>query len=303
MKTILNEELKKFNLLTKYDSRLTLSENTQIINEQLKGFREFIELNAKEAKKTLENIGLKNFKTESGVVLKNTDEILDAMKKGGSLTSKEVGTIRKLIYNSNYCSKELRGVIAIDVAKALVKEVGAGHTDSQIIAALTNNGFTKDTDLILQKYKALTPKVKPPKPNKNTIVDALNTLKSDVNIEKLLTYTNNPTVTRNQLESFLTAAIKKNKTYTDVYDDLVKIIKSHPEFDAKKWAKTEAKLNTAMKSGKYWPLVAVIILFGIGAGWWKWDPIKKFACNLFGNPQWFCGSEGNNLNSDDGALN
>jgi hypothetical protein len=291
MKTILNEELKKFNLLTKYDSRLTLSENTQIINEQLKGFREFIELNAKEAKKTLENIGLKNFKTESGVVLRNTEEILDAMKRGGSLTSKEVGTIRKLIYNSNYCSKELRGIIAIDVAKALVKEVGAGHTDSQIIAALTQNGFTRDTDLILQKYKTLTPKVKPPKPNKNAIADALNILRTDVNMEKLLSYTNNPQVARTQLESFLTAAMKQNKTYTQVENDLIAIIKNRPEFDAKKWAKTEAKLNTVMKAGKYWPIVAVIILFGIGAGWWKWDTIKKFACNIFGNPQWFCGSE------------
>ncbi len=64
-----------------------------------------------------------------------------------------------LVYtiNFNCCCKGCSwwNVISIDVAKALLKEVGSGHTDAQIIAALNKAGFTKDTDLILKKYRRI----------------------------------------------------------------------------------------------------------------------------------------------------
>ena len=94
------------------------------------------------------------YKTESRVILKDTDEIINAMKKEGILTAKEVGSIRKKIYNSTKCSIELKEIIAIDVAKYLKNKHSDLITDKEISSFLKEKGF-KDTDLIIKKYRQI----------------------------------------------------------------------------------------------------------------------------------------------------
>jgi hypothetical protein len=94
------------------------------------------------------------FKTESGVILKDTDEIINAMKKGGILTAKEVGSIRKKIYNSANCSFELKEIIALDVAKYLKNKHSDLKTDKEISSFLKEKGFN-DIGIILKKYRQI----------------------------------------------------------------------------------------------------------------------------------------------------
>jgi hypothetical protein len=155
MKSILSEELNKFNLLTKYDSKLTLTENTEILNEGIgiKGFLELLVSNRELVKQALKDIKLKTFTTESGKVLKNTDEIIEAIKRG-ELTGKEIGGIRKSLYNATTSPSTLKDAIALDVARWIKKKHGELHTDADIIKLLTEKGFT-DTNRILVKYKGI----------------------------------------------------------------------------------------------------------------------------------------------------
>ncbi len=94
------------------------------------------------------------YKTESGVILKDTDEIINAIEKGGILTAKEVGSIRKKIYNSANCSIELKEIIALDVAKYLKNKHSDLKTDNEITSFLKEKGFT-DIGFILKKYRQI----------------------------------------------------------------------------------------------------------------------------------------------------
>jgi hypothetical protein len=155
MKLIISEELNKFNLLTKYDSKLTLTENTKILNEGIgiKGFLEVLITNRGLVKQALKDIKLTKYTTESGIFLKDTDEIIEAMK-GGGLTAKEIGRIRKSLYNATTSDAVLKDAIALDVARWIKKKHGNLHTDGDIVKLLTKRGFS-DPNRILTKYKLL----------------------------------------------------------------------------------------------------------------------------------------------------
>jgi hypothetical protein len=155
MKLILNEELNKFNLLTKYNNRLTLTENTQVLNEGpgIKGFLEILSTNAEMVKKALKDIKLTEFTTVEGKFFKNTNEIIEAMKSG-EISAKELGGIRKSLYNASTSPTLLKDVIALDIAKWVKQKHGELHTDADIVKLLTERGFT-DTNRILLKYKGI----------------------------------------------------------------------------------------------------------------------------------------------------
>jgi hypothetical protein len=158
MKLIISEELNKFNLLTKYDSKLTLTENTEILNEGIgiKGFLEVLITNRGLIKQALKDIKLTKYTTESGIFLKDTDEIIEAIK-AGELTAKEIGRIRKLLYNATTSSSVLKDAIALDVARWIKKKHGNLHTDADIVKLLTERGFS-DPNRILTKYKLIVGK-------------------------------------------------------------------------------------------------------------------------------------------------
>jgi hypothetical protein len=155
MKSILSEELNKFNLLTKYNNKLTLTENTQVLNEGpgLKGFLELLTTNAEMVKKALKDIKLTEFITKDGKQFKTTDKIIEAIKNG-EISAKELGGIRKSLYNASTSPTLLKDVIALDIAKWVRKKHGDLHTDAEIVRFLTEKGFS-DTNRILVKYKGI----------------------------------------------------------------------------------------------------------------------------------------------------
>jgi hypothetical protein len=104
-------------------------------------------------KQSLKDIKMTTLKTASGKNLKNTDEIIDAIQLG-ELTAKEIGGIRKSLYNSTRTSSVVKDAIALDVARWVKKKHGELHTDADIVKLLTERGFT-DTNRILEKYKRI----------------------------------------------------------------------------------------------------------------------------------------------------
>ena len=178
-----------YDLLKKYNNESFLIKNTQVLNEGpgLKGFLELLTTNAEMVKKALKDIKLTEFKTESGKFLKNTNEIIESIKKG-QLSVKELGKIRKLLYNAPTSSTILKDIIALDVAKWVKNKHSDLKTDSEIIAFLRGKGF-KDGNLILQKYNSLKPKVKSiikPTINKSLLTDQqIDKLKNIFNLEQM----------------------------------------------------------------------------------------------------------------------
>lgn len=219
MKSMLSEELNKFNLLTKYDSKLTLTENTEILNEApgIKGFLELLMSSRELVKQSLKDIKMTTLKTASGKNLKNTDEIIDAIQLG-ELTAKEIGGIRKSLYNATTSTTVLKDAIALDVARWIKKKHGELHTDSDIVKLLTERGFT-DTNRILLKYKGIIGK-----PWQSIIKE----LEADKDIQMLLA--TKPSA-KPKLDEWIKANVKKGTSLER--SEIIKFIKDFGEKSSK----------------------------------------------------------------------
>ena len=150
---LLNEELKKFNLISSYDTKLTLSENYEItlLNEQPKGvFRtlfkdtagllkvaddfKFLFKNVDEAETFFRNAAKGNASTaELEIFMKNVLDKGGQVKKlsnGGKLYNGAVESYTKQLFNStDSLASQFKNASQADRA-ALLKN--AGYTDDAI---------------------------------------------------------------------------------------------------------------------------------------------------------------------------
>jgi hypothetical protein len=74
--------------------------------------------------------------------------------KAGEMSAKEIGSVRKSLYNATTSPTLLKDVIALDVAKWVKNKHGNLHDDAEILKFLTDRGFS-DPNRILNKYKLL----------------------------------------------------------------------------------------------------------------------------------------------------
>jgi hypothetical protein len=284
MKTTINDEVLKFKLFTNYKNNLTLTENIQTISESIGGGKLFLELissNPRTIKKSLENIKLTKFTTKSGVKLSNVDEIIDAISKGKDvvLSAKEIGSIKKSLYNGQQTDANLREAIAVDVAKWLKKK-GGNYTDNELSSILTEKGFTNPQPII-NKYKLLVGK-----PWKKLI----NSFRADPEVMKLYAF---KPAAQAKVEEWVKANIKEGR---DI--ETKQVIKFITDFGEKgtKVSRFVKKYITPYLSTITLNKVLLVIGIGIAIGAFTIKDTLLFACSRLGY-DWsnkMCGDSNNN---------
>ena len=113
MKKQIIEEILRMQLLTKYDNSSTLSENKTLIPERIGSSIDDI-IKSKETVSAIDRAvksGVKfgGFTTKSGKLLRNADEIVDALAKG-RFSSTESGRVYAAIFKNTSDTKILSGI-------------------------------------------------------------------------------------------------------------------------------------------------------------------------------------------------
>lgn len=163
------EELKRIKLLTNYNTKLTLTENydkvgdVEILDEQKGALRKVIRADAALAKtlsKELDTI-MGKFKggitSSEGALLKNGDDIINALKKG-TLKQAELGKLNTNLFRET-TNASIKSAVAKDMVntKSFSKAMSEVKTEKEAVKRLMNGPkkFTQEeAEFLVKEYKA-----------------------------------------------------------------------------------------------------------------------------------------------------
>lgn len=159
-KNIIQEEINRFKLLSKYDSSQTLTENTISLSEQAQALKTLFKTDAAVARTAARELdaglmGVKGGITRvDGVVLRNSDDIIKAVK-AGKLAPAELGKVNTALLKSTKNPAVKTAVIQDVVGTTTFATKYGTKTEAEAIAALQAKGWTKaDARQAIQQYKA-----------------------------------------------------------------------------------------------------------------------------------------------------
>lgn len=159
-KNIIQEEINRFKLLSKYDSSQTLTENTSSLSEQAQALKTLFKTDAAVARTAARELdaglmGVKGGITRvDGVVLRNSDDIIKAVK-AGKLAPAELGKVNTALLKSTKNPAVKTAVIQDVVGTTTFATKYGTKTEAEAIAALQAKGWTKaDARQAIQQYKA-----------------------------------------------------------------------------------------------------------------------------------------------------
>jgi len=184
-RNILSEEIKRMRLFTNYDSRKTLTENEEVLNEQIGTFlKDLVKTDAAIERAAIRDLdagfgAIKGGVTDTkGIILRDADEVMRAVK-AGTLAPAELGKVNKVLFK-NTTNSVVKQAIAKDLASSTTFATKyATKTEAEALLMLEAKGYTKsEAKMIAKEYKNLgkafkggkTPPVKGGKtpPVKNT---------------------------------------------------------------------------------------------------------------------------------------
>lgn len=163
------EELKRIKLLSNYDNKLTLSENydiisdIEILDEQEGALKTALRADAKLAKSVAKELDviMSEFRggitSSEGVLLKNGDDIVNALKKG-TLKQAELGKVNTNLFRKTGNSS-IKSAIAKDMvaSKSFLKVMESSSSEKDAIKRLMNGPkkFTQEeAEFLVKEYKA-----------------------------------------------------------------------------------------------------------------------------------------------------
>lgn len=160
------EELKRIKLLTNYNTKLTLTENydkvgdVEILDEQEGALKKALRADATLAKtisKELDKYLVTTIKNTDGVLLKNGDDIINAIKKN-KLSFKDLGQVNLNLF-MNTTDNAIKSVIAKDIVrgKSFLKTMSEVKTEEEAVKRLMNGPkkFTQEeAEFLVKEYKA-----------------------------------------------------------------------------------------------------------------------------------------------------
>lgn len=159
-KNILSEEIKRMRLFTNYDSRKTLTENEEVLNEQIGTFlKDLVKTDAAVERAAIRDLdagfgAIKGGITDTkGIVLRDADEVMRAVK-AGTLAPAELGKVNKVLFK-NTTNSVVKQAIAKDLASSTTFATKyATKSEAEALAMLEAKGYTKsEAKMIVDEYK------------------------------------------------------------------------------------------------------------------------------------------------------
>jgi len=159
-KNVILEEINRMKLLFSYDSSRTLTENVDVVSEQVSALKNLFKADAAVARTAAREIeagmaGLKGGVTRmDGVLLKNADDIVKAVK-AGKLAPAELGRVNTALFKNTTNPAVKKAVLQDIVGTGTFTTKYGAKTEAEAIAALEAKGWTKaDAKAAVKEYKA-----------------------------------------------------------------------------------------------------------------------------------------------------
>jgi hypothetical protein len=159
-RNILSEEIKRMRLFTNYDSRKTLTENEEVLNEQIGTFlKDLVKTDAAIERAAIRDLdagfgAIKGGVTDTkGIILRDADEVMRAVK-AGTLAPAELGKVNKVLFK-NTTNSVVKQAIAKDLASSTTFATKyATKTEAEALLMLEAKGYTKsEAKMIVNEYK------------------------------------------------------------------------------------------------------------------------------------------------------